>query len=174
MCGFVQNRSINWIDRLGLACSQKENSFKWTIEPSIFIYKVEYESLGGGVMGANRLTMYWKGEAEIVCCCIRKNRTYEVTKKGEMIGSYEADVSSDGILITGGSAMPMSVATPVSIGEAIAEVVDKLIGGLGDLPAASASEIRFAKIGINNAIEAWRNETPTNYTWKDGWPCKDA
>jgi hypothetical protein len=124
-------------------------------------------------MNAKRLTIFWKGEAKIECCCMRANRRFDVTQRGTLIGSYEADIGSNGIYITGGNAMPMSVSTATSIGDAIGDIVGELIGGLGDLPASSPGEIRDARIEIENAIEEWNDETPDKFTWKDGWPCKD-
>jgi RHS repeat-associated protein len=170
--GFVQNKVTIWIDRLGLSAC-KQVSFEWTTNPEPYTYKVEFESLGDGLMNAKRLTIFWKGEAKIECCCMRANRRYDLTQTGILIGSYEADIGSSGIHITGGNAMPMSVSTPTTIGDAISDIVDGLIGGLGELPASSPEEIKDAKIGIGNEIEIWKNEIPENFTWKDGWPCKD-
>ena len=169
---YVHNKVPNWVERLGLSAC-KQVSFEWTTKPAPFGYELEFESLGDGLMNGKRLTIFWKGEAKIKCCCMRNNMRYDVTQAGTLIGSYEADVGSDEIYITGGNAMPMSVSTATSIGEAIADVAERLISGLGDLPASLPSEMKDAKIALRNALEDWKNEAPDNFTWKDGWPCKD-
>jgi hypothetical protein len=90
-------------------------SFEWTTKPAPYSYKVEFEAPGSGFMNAKRLTIFWKGEAKIECCCMRANRRFDVTQRGTLIGSYEADIGSNGIYITGGNAMPMSVSTATSM-----------------------------------------------------------
>ena len=166
--GFVGNDGVRRWDRLGLYCVQ--TSFRWTTEPMIVNSSLNFKGLGEGAQILDSITAFWEGVAEVGCCCDwGGNRRFNAS--GKLVATSNRNTNADNLLLTGGNPMPaITVPAPSSIGKAIGQIIKGFVGKVG-APGSLEDEIQYLAGEVEGILEDMKNVIPTDFKWKDGWPC---